>query len=97
MKPILLIGGTVVGDRNYDPMVYEALHDLKRTLGSRYLHWSRQAETEPESEYWFTKMVELNREVQQVDENNLAAVEAKRVEIRRILSEMPANAPKVDL
>ncbi len=78
-------------DHQYDPMTYEALHDLKIALGSRYLHWSRQADTEAESEYWFRKMIELNREVQEIDENNLTAVEAKRVEMRQALAEMPEN------
>lgn len=79
----------------FDPMVYDALLELTTRIGGQYVEWERQATALEEQEHWKQAGIALRAQVRAIDPDDVAAIEAKRLELRELFQSLPETAPTV--
>jgi hypothetical protein len=82
-------------DRDFDPMIYDAMRELATRIGGRYVFWADQASDPVVERYWLEESYRVDRGVRAVDTRSKSAIEAKRRELREHFAQMPENAPEV--
>ena len=79
----------------FDPMVYDALLELTTRIGGQYVEWERQTTALEEQEHWKQAGIALRAQVRTIDPDNVAAIEAKRLELRELFQSLPETPPAV--
>lgn len=79
----------------FDPMVYDALLELTTRIGGQYVEWEHQATALEEQEHWKQAGIALRAQVRAIDPDDVAAIEAKRLELRELFQSLPETAPTV--
>lgn len=62
-------------------------------MSARYVTWADAASDVKAEQYWLNESYRIGGEVRSVDSRSTSAIEAKRVELRTQLANMPVEAP----
>ncbi len=86
-----------MGESEYiSPMIYDVTTEIANFIDGAYIHWSANAATKREADYWDKKSIDLMNEVMSVDPYDDKAVQAKADELAKIWNSLPRQAPKID-
>ncbi|MDK7163007.1 MULTISPECIES: hypothetical protein [unclassified Winkia] len=86
-----------MGESEYiNPMSYDVMKEIANFIDGAYIHWSANAATKREADYWDKKSIDFMDEVMLVDPSDKRAVQAKVDELAKIWKSLPRQAPKID-
>lgn len=82
-------------DRDYDPMIYDAMRETANVIMGRYIAWEYAASTQAEKDHWSAETNKIQDSLQKVDPDSLCSVRAKQEELKTIFANLPKEAPQL--